>query len=207
MSANNNVQSLPNKDQVMGNREDDNNEEDLAVENQLSMGTMLMEHSDQNGGHQFQGRNININGIAFIANLNQGVLLDFDSLMGLFGAVLKRGHDTPIGAIRPSTPHEMAQSANGILAAQRLSHEPCANKDGIQRPPKKVSSVLACKANTVASTFSHAFANQFEEWMSQSLTNKDRNRFIQGLLADMKNTHPCLRHCIVPDPPNSGQAV
>ena len=99
MSADNSAPSHPNKDKVTGNREDNNDEEDLAVECQLSMGTMLMEHSDKNGGHQFQGRDININGIAFIANLDQGVLLDFNSIIGLFGAVLEKGCDTPIGDI------------------------------------------------------------------------------------------------------------
>ena len=150
---------------------------------------------------------MNINGIAFIVNLEHGLLLDFDSIMGSFGAVLEKGCNVPIGDIQPLTLFKMAESADRILAEQRMSEEPCANEDGIQRLPKKVSSVLANEANTVTRTFSHAFADQFEAWMTQHTSDQERNRFIQGLLANMKTTHPCLCHCIVPDPANTGRSA
>ena len=68
------------------------------------MRSMSLAHATNGSQNQLQGRHFNINSIAFIANLKQGLLLEFDPIMGSFGVMLEKGCSAPIADIQPVTP-------------------------------------------------------------------------------------------------------
>ena len=191
MSLNNDAQDCHNEDEDMENQEDDDNEEDLIFANQPSMRSLSLVHTTNDG-------------IAFIVNLEQGMLLEFDPIMGSFGIVLEKGCSMPIADIQPMTPLHMAQAAVKILALQENCPKRHADEDGMERIPKNVLLVLVSKANTATASLFLAFTLQFRKLMINHASDKEQNRHVQCVLANMKTSQSCLRQCVSPDAPKGG---
>ena len=123
----------------------------IARDHQPSTIRFFPDTINHNGSADFQGRNFNINGVACACNLDFGLILHFDHIMGFFCKMVERGCNMRVNKLSPLAMLNVSKTASMIPNLQCVSKVPHLDDQDRELSPNTVLSTLAVKSNVDAS--------------------------------------------------------
>ena len=186
----------------MSNNNDDDNtmgQDELTGRNQPSM-TDYFPQANNLTVDEFR-KDFSDNGKRYVTNLEDGLLLHYENIVGFFCRAAEHGYDIQINNISPLGMHHITSVANKIIQFNNTSLEPCwEDKDDIELLPTSLVTTIAIKSrcNATDTSFFTGFYEAFKLMMTNKLTNKERRQWAKKSLTNLDINYPLLRSLVSP---------
>ena len=141
------------------------------------------------------------NGTRYVTNLEDGLLLHYENIVGFFCRAAEHGYDIQINSISPLGMYHITSIANKIIQFNNTSLEPYwEDKDDIELLPTSLVTTIAIKSryNATDTSFFTGFYEAFKLMMTNKLTNEERRQWAKKSLTNLDVNYPLLRSLVSP---------
>lgn len=140
-------------------------------------------------------------GKRYVTNLENGVLLEYENIVGFFCRAAEQGYDIQINNLSPLGMYHISNIANKILQFNNTSPEPYWDNDNdIELLPTSIVTAIAIKSryNATDTSFFTGFYEAFKLMMTNKLTNEERRQWAKKSLTNLDINYPLLRSLVSP---------
>ena len=149
---------------------------------------------------ELQDKDFNSYGMAYAFNMKDGLILQFDHIMGFFSKVLEKGYGMRMTQLSTLAVLDLSKTTNLILNLQHKSVTPFLDPTDREILPRTVLAVLVIKSDVDRNdcSFFSAFYLAFEELMTNYLDNDSRTKWCERSVINLGKSYPLYRHIISP---------